>query len=90
MDYMGPIDVTLIYSAPGREMQNTHPDVTASLFYNAPQRTWSVMIDHPVNLIGNGLIRAEVILSDGRRLAGAVRYPSALGNAFELVEDGQP
>jgi hypothetical protein len=49
-----------------------------------------VLIDHPVDLIGNGLIRAEVILSDGRRLVGAACYPSALGNAFELVEDGQP
>ena len=90
MDYLGPIDLTLIYSAPGRETQITHPGVAATLFFNAPHRTWSVLIDHPVDLIGNGLIRAEVILSDGRRLVGSARYPSALGNAFELVEDGQP
>lgn len=87
MDYLGPIHLTLIYSAPGREMPITHPGVTASLSFNAPHRTWSVLIDHPVDLVGNGLIRAEVILSDGRRLVGAARYPSALGNAFELVED---
>lgn len=90
MDYLGHIDLILIHSAPGRETQITHSGVTATLFFNAPQRTWSVLIDHPVDLVGNGLIRAEVILSDGRRLVGAARRPSVLGNSFELVEDGQP
>lgn len=87
MDYLGPIDLTLIYSAPGRETPIAHPGVIASLFYNEPHRTWSVMVDHPTNLIRDGLIRAEVVLSDGRKLAGTARRPSILGNAFELVED---
>jgi hypothetical protein len=87
MDYRGPIDLTLIYSAPGLEKPIAHPGVSATLFFNAPHRTWSVLIDHKEDLIRNGLIRAEVTLPDGRKLAGATRRPSALGNAFELVED---
>lgn len=88
MNYHGLIDLTLIYSAPGLETPIAHSGVTATLFCNAPLRTWSVMIDHPVNLIHDGLIRAELVLSDSRKLAGAVRRPSLLGNSFELVEDG--
>jgi hypothetical protein len=88
MNYLGLIDLTLIYSTPGLETPVAHPRVTATLYFSAPQRTWSVMLDQPINF-GNGLIRAEVILPDGRRFAGAVRRPSALGSAFELIEDGQ-
>jgi len=88
MDYLGPIDLTLIYSTPGRETPIAHPGVTATLLFNAPHRIWTVLVDHPDNLVGNGLSRAEVVLSDGRKLAGAARRPSILGNAFELVEDG--
>lgn len=89
MDYLGPIDLTLIYSSPGLETTTCHPGVTATLFYNQPQRAWSVMMDQPINL-ENGLIRAELTLTDGRRIVGATRRPSALGNAFEVIEDGQP
>lgn len=90
MDYHGLINLTLIYSAPGQETSATHSAITATLFFNAPKGTWSVMIDHPRNLLDKGLIRAELDLPDGRRLAGGVRRPSVLGNAFELVEDAQP
>lgn len=89
MNYLGPIDLTLIYSAPGLETPIAHPGVTATLYFNAPQRTWTVLLDQPINF-GNGLIRAEITLPDGRRFAGATRRPSALGNTFDLVEDGQP
>ncbi len=89
MDYLGPIDLTLLYSIPGRETESCHPRVTATLFYNEPQRIWSVMVDHPENLIRDGLIRAEVVLSDGRKLVGAARRISVLGNSFDLVEDRQ-
>ncbi|AKF47638.1 hypothetical protein ACQJ22_09670 [Pseudomonas fragariae (ex Marin et al. 2024)] len=89
MNYLGLIDLTLIYSAPGLEMPVAHPRVTATLYFSAPQRTWTVMLDQPINF-GKGLIRAEVTLPDGRRFAGAARRPSTLGNAFELIEDGQP
>ena len=87
MDYLGPIDLTLIYSSPGLETTTCHPGVTATLFYNEPQRTWSVMVDHPDNLVRDELIRAEVVLSDGRKLVGTARRPSILGNSFDLVED---
>lgn len=63
--------------------------VTATLYFSAPQRTWSVLLDQPIKF-GNGLIRAEVTLPDGRRFVGAARRPSVLGNSFELIEDGQP
>ena len=86
MNHLGPIDLTLIYSSPGLETP-----IAASLrhSYALFQRTWTVLLDQPINF-GNGLIRAEITLPDGRRFAGAVRRPSALGSAFDLIEDGQP
>ncbi|MHC5208766.1 hypothetical protein [Pseudomonas chlororaphis] len=91
MDYLGSIDMTLTYSTPGGETQVTHSGVTATLFFIAPHRTWSVLVDDQVNLqVLDGLIRAEVILADGRRIDGAARRTTILGNSFELVEDGQP
>jgi hypothetical protein len=89
MNYLGLIDLTLIYSTPGLETPVAHPGVTATLYFSAPQRTWSVLLDQPIKF-GNGLIRAEVTLPDGRRFVGAARRPSVLGNSFELIEDGQP
>ena len=89
MNYLGPIDLILIYSEPGLERPIAHPGVTATLYFNAPQSTWSVLLDQTINF-GKGLIRAEITLPDGRRFAGAARRLSALGNAFDLIEDGQP
>jgi len=90
MDHHCQVDLTLIYSEAGLETPVAHPGVTVTLFLNSENRTWSVLIDNPVNLIKSGLIRAEVILPDGLKLAGTARRPSALGNAFDLVEDAQP
>jgi len=85
---VGAADLILTHASYGVETSAAYTGITVSLFYNEPQREWTVMIDDPTNLIPlDGLIRAVVNLPDGRRLEGAAQQPAILGGCFGLIED---
>ncbi|MEE5107213.1 hypothetical protein V2J92_21955 [Pseudomonas alliivorans] len=88
MEFPGAADLTLTYDSNGVETSAVYTGITVTLFYNEPQREWTVMIDDPTNQIPlDGLIRAVVNLTGGRRLEGAAQRPAILGSCFGLIED---
>lgn len=87
MDYIGPADLTLVYSSHGGEKSATCSGIIVTLF-KKPHRQWTVTFDDPTDHAPlDGLIRAVVSLPDGRRLDGAAKRTSILGGNFTLIED---
>lgn len=87
MDYSGPVDLTLVYRSLGGEKSATCSGIIVTLF-KKPHRQWTVTFDDPTDRAPlDGLIRAVVILPDGRRLDGAAERTPILGGNFTLIED---
>lgn len=87
MKYLGLIDVTLTYRSAANETQVSHTGVSATLLLQRQQNTWMVLIDDKENSVAlDDLVRAEVVLADGRQIAGDCHRTSLQGKSFELVE----